>query len=168
MIRRFLPILLCLFLLTGCDRRPADTPPITAGFTCGFSGTCRGMETAGTLTRAGAGMLVLSLTAPPELAGLTVTWDGEQVSCKLLGLSFSLPPESVPGAALGAGLLTALDSVQAGTGGSPDGQGRLATPGGSGEGAFTLYSDPATGALLALSAPGQELEITFSDFTVFQ
>ena len=125
------------------------------------------METGGTLTRAGAGMLTLSLTAPPELAGLTLTWDGEQMRAELLGVSFSLPPEQVPEAALGAQLLAALDGAQAGEG-VPDGRGRLATSGGGGENAFTLYSDPSTGALLALSAPGQELELTFSDFTPYQ
>lgn len=164
MIRRFLPILLCLCLLTGCDRPFSPAAPLTEGFTCSFSGSCGGLETAGTLTRPGPGMLTLTLTAPPELAGLTLTWDGEQVTAGLLGLSFSLPQESVPGTALGAELTAALDGARRGEG-APDGQGRFATAGGGGDDAFTLYSHPDTGALLSLSMPGRELELTFSDFS---
>lgn len=161
---------LCI-LLTGCNRTTAATaePPAATGFSCGFAGTYRGEEVAGSLQRSAAGLLTATLTAPESLSGLTMTWNGETVALSMLGLDWEMNPDAVPQAALGRRVLNALDAVVYGEGvGDLTDDGRLKTVGAAGEdadGGFTLYSDPATGDLLSLEVPSEELTLTFSEFT---
>lgn len=166
MIRTLLLFPLILCLLTGCSpKEDAALPPAATGFSCGITGTYRGEETAGQLTRTAAGLLTVSLTKPAELDGLTMEWNGETVTLRMLGLSWSLSPEDVPQAALGQRILGTLDTVVYGSATGEVVDGRLVTTGDAGDGtAFTLYSDPETGALLALEVPSEELSLTFVDF----
>lgn len=166
--------MLCV-LLTGCNQATATAePPSATGFSCSAVGTYRGEEVAGTLNRTSAGLLTVSLTAPESLDGLTMVWDGEEVTLRLLGIEWAISPDAIPQAALGERILRALDAVVYGeseTDSSLTDDGRLKTTGSAGtdaattgNAAFTLYSDPATGALLSLEVPTEELTLTFSDF----
>ena len=164
MIRLRLLLLLPLCLLIGCNRPAVATPPTATGFSCTAVGTYRGEEIAGTLTRASAGLLTVTLTRPAALEGLTMEWNGESVSLGMLGLQWSLDPEKVPEAALGEQLLLALDTLVYSAGDSEtDAEGRVVTR--DADNTFTIYSDPNSGALLALEVPNAALSLTFSDFT---
>lgn len=135
------------------------------GFSCAVQGTYRGDTVAGTLQRGAAGLLTVTLDEPAALEGLTMTWNGETVTLQLLGVSWNVSPDALPQTALGVRLLDALDAVVYGEStGQPMADGRLCTTGMAGDAAFTLYSDAATGALLSLEVPAEELTLTFSDF----
>ena len=140
--------------------------PRAIGFSCAVQGTYHGESVAGSVQRSSAGLLTLTLTQPEELNGLTMTWDGQTVTLEMLGIKWSLDPETVPGAALGKRLLQALDAVvyQPAEGILTE-DGRCKTIGElEGGVSYTLYSDPETGALLALEIPTEELSLTFTDF----
>ncbi len=162
---RLLPLLLCL-LLTGCNPNTSDTPPTAVGFTCTAVGSYRGESVSGTVERSSTGLLSLTLTAPEELNGLTMTWDGQKVILSMLGIKWSLSPEKVPASALGKRLLQALDAaVYRTVDGVITADGRCKTEGVLEDGvAYTLYSAPESGALLALEVPREELYLTFADF----
>lgn len=165
---RLWPVLLALVvLLTGCNPRSSskvETPHVT-GFSCSAAGTYREEAVAGTLTRSAAGLLTVTLSEPSSLDGLTMTWNGENVKLRMLGIEWSISPDAIPQAALGVRILQSLDAVVHGEGeGERTADGRLRTTGTAGDAAFTLYSDPATGALLSLEVPSEELTLTFSDF----
>lgn len=163
---------LCL-LIVGCHRPQTTAPPIATGFSCTARGTYRGEEVAGTITRTAAGLLTISLTAPEALDGLSMAWDGESVTLKLLGIEWAINPDTIPEAALGERVLRALDAVVYGEYADESAltdDGRLKTVGTAGDtadnAAFTLYSDPESGALLSLEVPSEELTLTFSEFQI--
>ena len=167
MIRRLLPLLLLPLLLVGCKRAPKPkAAPAATAFSCTFSGQYGDMQVAGTLTRRSAGMLTASLTAPAELSGLAMTWDGEQMTVSMYGISLPFDVNDVPEAALGRRILCALDEVTYQTAaGTLTPEGLLRTDGTAADGApFSLFSDPENGALLSLSVPSEGLLLTFSDF----
>lgn len=166
MIRTLLLFPLILCLLIGCSpKNEAALPPAATGFSCGITGTYQGDEVAGELTRTAAGLLTVSLTKPAELDGLQMEWNGEVVTLRMLGLSWTVDPADVPEAALGQRILDALDTVVYGGGTGEVVEGKLVTTGDAGNGTpFTLCSDPATGALLSLDVPSEELSLTFVDF----
>ena len=163
---------LCLLLgFTACrkEKEPEAPPPTVTGFSCNAAGTYRGEGVAGTLTRTAAGLLTVTLSKPDTLSGLTMEWNGTDVNLKLMGLSFSVNPDTVPEAALGKRILQSLDAVVYGQAeGTLTEDGRQKTEGTAGEGdsaaAFTVWSDPATGSLLGLEVPAEELSLTFSEF----
>lgn len=163
---RLLPLLLCL-ILVGCNTVATGERPCAVGFSCTARGTYHGDEVAGTVKRSSAGLLTLTLTKPDELNGLTMTWDGQTVTLGMLGLKWSLSPDKVPSAALGKRLLQALDAVvYTATDGVLTEDGRRKTTGEVETGVtYTLYSDPATGALLSLDVPTEELHLEFDNFT---
>ncbi len=164
---RLFPLLLCL-LFAGCNTAAtAGERPIAVGFSCTATGTYRGDAVAGSVERNAAGLLTFTLSKPEELNGLTMTWDGQTVTLGMLGLTWSLSPEKVPSAALGKRLLQTLDAVVYSTAdGVMTEDGRRKTTGDIEAGVtYTLYSDPETGALLALDVPSEELHLQFNDFT---
>lgn len=167
MIRRLILLCLPLLLLVGCNRTEAPrTAPVTNGFSCDFTGNLGDMALAGTLTRRTTGMLILSLTAPEELRGLSMNWDGEQMTVAMYGITVPFDVNSVPEAALGRRILRALDEVTYQTAeGTLTPEGLLRTDGAAADGAaFSLFSDPESGALHSLSVPSEGLSLTFSDF----
>lgn len=171
-----LSVLLALCLLSvGCNHPKTTAPPIATGFSCAAAGTYRGEEVAGTITRTAAGLLTISLTAPEELEGLSMVWDGETVTLKLLGIEWAISPDTIPEAALGERILRTLDAVVYGESEGDSiltDDGRLKTVGSASDtatadtAAFTLYSDPESGALLSLEVPSEELTLAFSEFQI--
>ncbi|HIW74518.1 MAG TPA: hypothetical protein H9684_09350 [Firmicutes bacterium] len=157
--------LLCLLAPSCSPAQKEPEEPVTAGFECDLDVQYRDMEVKGHLTRRTAGSLLLELTEPSTLNGLSMEWDGEKVVLKLHELSFDVDPAVLPESALGQGLLSALDAA---VGQREDrtrtGEG-LATSGSITQGEFTLVSDPDTGALLSLQIPAMELSAQFSNFT---
>lgn len=140
--------------------------PVSTGFECDVDLTYKDLNVQGHLSRLSAGTLMLDITAPKTLEGMTMQWDGETISLKMYGLSFGLDPAEIPETALGKSLLDALDGIQ-GTGQNPDStltDDGLLTRGSSTGGSFEFLSDPETGSLLSLKVPSADLTATFSNF----
>lgn len=169
MARRLLG--LCLALLTAvlvctaCNSS-ANEPekPVTTGFECDVNMTYQDMQVKGHLTRESAGTLQITFTEPAGLDGMSMQWDGENVTMKMGGISFGVDPSAIPQSALGKGLLDALD---AGFRSSESGQMTekgLATTGDSVNGQFEILSDPENGQLLSMQIPELNVAATFSNF----
>ena len=167
--RAALPLLLCtaLLFLSACSPGGKEAQePVTAGFECDIAVQYQEMDVKGHLTRRTAGSLVLEITEPSTLNGLSIEWDGEGITMKIHGLAFDIDPSALPESALGQGLLSALDATVGQREERTQTQEGLATSGSITQGEFTLVSDPETGSLLSLSIPAMGLTAEFSNFTL--
>lgn len=163
----FLIALLCVFsiCLMGCDNtQEEDFIPVTAGFSCRFTVDYRELALQGELKRFSSGKLVLTFSQPQSLDGVTIGWDGENMSMELAGMSVSVSPDKVPESALIKSLLGVLQA-------KPDNV-MLTDEGYVMEGnvenfAYTLVCDGQTGLPISLSMPENELMAVFSEATAF-
>lgn len=166
MSRRLLTLVCACILgctsLSGCSQQESE-PPVVTGFTCSTQVQYGEMEVEGRLTRQSAGLLTMDITAPETLKGMTLEWNGEEVSVKMYGLRFGVDPSTFPSTALGSSLLAAFDAAARLQNGQLTADG-VRTVGEELGGEFTLLSDPDTGYLLSLSVPSAGLQATFSDF----
>lgn len=151
----------------GCRQAGADfhtAQPVATGFSCMVQGQYGEWPVAGRMERSGAGMLTLTLSEPEAIAGVTLQWDGVDMTAEWHGVSWSLDASKVPQAALGRGVLESLDAVVYGTADCRASGDRLTVTGQTDGGTFTLTVDAATGVLQSLTVPEQALTLTFSDF----
>lgn len=169
MLRRLVCVLLSaslLFIFSSCSAGTEKAEePITSHFECDMDVQYRDMNVKGHLTRRTAGTLLLEITEPSTLNGLSMEWNGETILLKLHGLSFDVSPSALPEAALGKGLLSALDTAIGAQENRTETAEGLATKGSAAEGEFTLVSDPETGNLRSLSIPALELTAQFTNFS---
>ena len=151
---------LCLLLLVGCASGKEEVQPVTKGFTCRMAIEYREMELDGQLTRFDNGKLQLAFDRPLSLSGITIGWDGENMTMELGGVSINVAEDKIPEGALVKGLLQvlaaeAVDGVESKEGyvfaGKVDGQ------------AYTLVCDPTTGLPRSLSVPDNELHANFTE-----
>lgn len=167
MLRRFVCLMLSLvFVLTfcSCAKRKKAEQPVTTGFECDVDVQYQDMDVKGHLTRTSAGTLRMDVTEPATLNGLTMEWDGNDITLKLHGLSFGVNPDAIPQSALGKSMLEAFDAALGIRGSGKVTKDGVSTTGQSAAGQFELTSDPDTGALLTLKIPSSELTATFSNF----
>lgn len=139
--------------------------PVSTGFECDVSLTYRDMDVKGHLTRLTAGTLVMDITEPKSLEGMSMKWDGQTISVSMYGISFGVDPDAIPETALGKSILDALDGVPADGDRTVTDEGVM-TKGDAAGGEFTFISDPETGNLLSLTIPSVNLTAAFSNFQI--
>ncbi len=156
-----LTVVLCAAMLFGCGKKPDDAAtPVTAGFTCEVGIAYRGMNLKGQLSRAQDGRLLVTLSEPPSLGGMAISWDGEEMAMELGGLQIPVKAENVPQSALIKSLLSVLTTEPT--------DGELADEGYTVQGevdgkAYTIVCAPDTGLIRSLSVPDDELTVTFNE-----
>ncbi len=158
----FFVLVLFVFGGVGC-RKATATPPITTDFSCEFRAIYRELAVAGTLTRRAAGSVSLKFTEPSTLNGLTATWDGESVTLSLLGLEYTVTPESVPEAALGKELLSVLDAALRSEGEVTQDGNAVILSGVCNNHNYTYRYDAKSGAPISLLVPALPLTVTFEN-----
>ena len=99
MLRRLVCVLLSaslLFIFSSCSAGTEKAEePITSHFECDMDVQYRDMNVKGHLTRRTAGTLLLEITEPSTLNGLSMEWNGETILLKLHGLSFDVSPSAL-------------------------------------------------------------------------
>lgn len=159
-------IFACFVLLTSCaPGSSGHTAPTFTGFSCSADIAYRDLTVKGRLSRVSAGTLTLDIEEPSTLSGMTLSWDGEQIQVKMLGLSVDLEPADIPASALGSALVDTLDAALRVQDQAVLSDGVMKLDGECAAGSYTVTSDPATGALLTLTVPDLELSASFADFT---
>lgn len=151
----------CLLFFSGCRQSPKE-PPKTSDFTCNITAQCGDLTVKGTLSRPTPAELTLTLSEPATLNGLTFHFNGTELAAEWHGLSIPLNREELPSTALTEGLITALESADTLTEHTVTEAG-LVTEGTAKNHAFSLLSDPETGALRQLNIPSLDLYVTFGE-----
>ena len=147
-------------LTAGCGTQKTEPVPVTDGFRCEAAVTYRDMEICGTLYRQTDGKMAVTFSAPKSLSGVTVGWNGEEMTLELAGMSIAVSPEKVPHSALVKSLLDVLASPQ--TAGEMTDEGYVLTGEADGR-AYTLVCDPQTGLPRSLSVPDDEISAVFTN-----
>ena len=151
-------LMLCVSGCTG--DKPAET--VTDGFTCRVAAAYREMNVEGDLVCADDGDLSLTFTLPKSLQGVTLGWDGEEITLSLGEMTMDMPADSVPQSALIRCLSRVLTAPH---GDGTDTEDGYRVTGEVEDTAYTIVFDSATGLPLSLSVPDEELEATFTDCT---
>ena len=150
---------LMLVGLVGCTTTGKGVQPVTSGFTCLAEISYRELELGGQLTRYDDGKMVLTFAEPSSLSGLSVGWNGQDMTMELAGMSIAIAEDKVPQSALIKGLLHVLSAEV--TDGEREDDEYIIT--GTVDGmAYTLACDAATGLPQSLSMPDNELQARFS------
>lgn len=152
---------LCVAMLFGCGNGRDDAAtPVTAGFTCEVGIAYRGMNLKGQLSRAQDGCLLVTLSEPPSLGGMAISWDGEEMAMELGGLRVPVNAENVPQGALIKSVLSVLTTEP--TDGELTDEGYMVQGEVDGK-AYAIVCAPDTGLIRSLSVPDDELTVTFHD-----
>lgn len=149
---------LMLVGLVGCTVTREGVQPVTSGFTCLTEISYRELELGGQLTRYDDGKMVLTFAEPASLSGLSVGWDGRNMTMELAGMSIAIEESKVPQSALIKGLLHVLSADL--TDGEREDDVYIIT-GTVDSMEYTLTCDAATGLPRSLSMPENELEARF-------
>lgn len=169
MLRRFTSLILAILVIlsfAACSKKKNSEQPVTIGFSCDVEVQYEEMNVKGHLTRSSAGTLIFDVTEPKTLNGLSMQWNGENITLKLHGLSFGVDPDAVPQSALGKNILSVLDAaLGVRESGELTDEG-LITKGSSSSGEFEIISDPETGSLIKLTIPSVGLTAKFSSFSL--
>ena len=156
-----LTVVLCTVMLFGCGKSRADAAtPVTAGFTCEVSIAYREMNLKGELSRTQDGRLLVTLSEPPSLSGMAISWDGKEMAMEIGGLRVPVNAANVPQGALMKSLLTVLTAAPS--------AGEITDEGYTVQGeidgkAYTIVCAPDTGLIRSLSVPDDELTVTFNE-----
>ena len=165
--RRLFPLLivmLCATMLFGCGKRRADAAqPVTTGFTCEVSIAYRDLTLKGQLSRSQDGRLLVTLTEPPSLGGMAISWDGKEMAMELGGLRVPVNADNVPQSALVKSLLSVLTAAP--TDGEMTEEGYTVQGEVDGKG-YTIVCAPDTGLIRSLSVPEDDLTVTFSEVSL--
>lgn len=149
----------CVWVLCG-GCATADVPPVTAGFSCAVTIHAGDFSVAGTLSRPGAGQLILACTAPKTLSGVTARVDGDGVTLSRGGLAVTFSQTTFSQEALFLRLCRVLDAAAlCDTARAGKAQGVC------GSEPYTLTYDAASGYLCTLSVPNAAFSVEFSDFS---
>lgn len=156
-----LTVLLCATMLFGCGKSRDDAAqPVTAGFTCEVNIAYRDMALKGQLSRVQDGRLLVTLSEPPSLGGMAISWDGEEMAMELGGLHVPVNAENVPQGALIKSLLTVLTAAP--NAGEVTDEGYVVQGEVDGK-AYTIVCAPDTGLIRSLSVPDDGLTVTFNE-----
>ena len=146
-------------MLFSCGKRRDDAAkPVTAGFTCEVGIDYRGMTLKGQLSRTQDGCLLVTLSEPPSLSGMAISWDGEEMAMEIGGVRIPVNAANVPQSALIKSLLTVL-AVQPAAGEITD-EGYVVQGEIDGK-AYTIVCAPDTGLIRSMTVPDDELTVTF-------
>ena len=145
----------------GCTRdKPAET--VTDGFTCRVAAVYREMNVEGDLYCAEDGDLSLTFSLPKSLQGVTLGWDGDEITLALGDMKMDVPADSVPQSALIRCLSRVLTAPHGAGSDTDDG---YVVKGEVEDTAYTIIFDSASGLPRSLSVPDEELEAIFADCT---
>ncbi len=159
-----LTVMFCAVSLVGCGKDgDRFATPVTEGFTCEVSIAYRAMTLKGQLSRTQEGRLLVTLSEPPSLGGMAISWDGKEMAMELGGLRVPVNADNVPQGALVKSLLSVLTAKP--SDGEMTDEGYMVQ--GEIEGkAYTIVCAPDTGLIRSLSVPEDELTVTFSEMAL--
>ena len=104
MYRRFVWLLLllaALLLLAGCaSQTNSSIQPVTTGFSCQAAIHYRDLELVSQLTCTADGGVKTTFVLPKSLNGITLGWNGTDMTMELGDATIALPAEKVPESAL--------------------------------------------------------------------
>ena len=144
---------------TGCGDAVPKVQPKTDGFSCQAAIHYRELELVAQLTRQTDGKLETTFSLPKSLSGITLGWDGTEMTMTLGGVTMALPTEKVPESALIRCLLDILAAEHAE--GIKTEEGYVINGEAQGK-AYVLVCDPDTGLPKSLSMPEEELSAVFT------
>lgn len=165
-----LGLLLALLLIAAgfcaCNGATVENPPdLTRGFTCNADIKYGDVVLSAGINRVGSGAWDVEVMEPASLKGMKLTYQNGDVSVSYLGMTITLPEDSLPVKTAAGLLFDALDNAAEGTGTSFTQNGdTISVNGSTGDNKYALTLDKKSGALLSFSMPNFALDAAFKDF----
>ncbi len=159
-----------LLLCCGCQNTKSETDgaPLPAAFSAKIAVTHGALEFEADFTVSADGTAQTMLTAPEAVASLSITQNADGCRFSFLGLTLETPPAFLPDASFANLLYAAVNTLRSDTADrTVAGYGdRTVYTSKTEAGDIFSLSCAADGTPQTLSMEGQDLHVTFSDFTV--
>lgn len=174
-MKKFLALLLCgviMFSLCACNigkSKKTATPDLNKLFSCSTDISYGDFKSTATIKRLGNGLWDVEFSSPSTLAGVKLSYNGEDIAASYKGLTFSVPKDAAPVKGVLSMIFNAIDK-SADDVNMPfkEKEGMKLFSGESEQGDFTISVDKATGNLVAFEIPNQKLKVKFADYAVIQ
>lgn len=172
-IKSFFALFLCgLMMLTfsACKKETTmAAPDLNKLFTVTASVQYGDFNAAATVNRLGNDMWDVEFSEPSTLAGVKLSYNGEDITASYLGLSFSVPKNAAPVKSMLNMLFKAIDKSAMGLDMPCTEEDGIMTFSGTGDfGDFTLSMEKSTGNLVSFELPDEKLQVQFADFAPIQ
>lgn len=159
--------------MAACDKIGGSSKEITPNldnqFSCDMALEYGDMNCDAILKRYGVGTWEAEFISPDTLAGITMSFDGDNVTANYKGLDFSIPKSALPVKSILCNLIDIIDEtasqekIEA-----EDKKDYLVIEGKAEQGDYTIQLDKNTGNLVSFEMPGLDLKINFSNVTLGQ
>lgn len=172
-IQRTLLLFLCglmCIVFTACGKpKTSGTPDINKLFSTAATITYGDFEAQAKVSRLGSDLWEVEFATPQTLAGVKLSYTGEDITASYLGLSFSIPKTAAPVKSMLTMIFKAVDKSAVGVDMPCEEKDGVMIYSGTGDfGDFTLSMDQATGNLVSFEMPKEDLIVQFADFTPIQ
>lgn len=124
-----------------------------------------GLNVVADINKTASNQLTMQVTEPQTLKGLTISYNGSDITVAYLGMQAVIDDDSLLAKTMAGIIMHSIQSATEDTGVQISEQdGILTISGESDEGAFVLKLDKQSGAILSLRVPQMDLECEFSQF----
>lgn len=172
-MKKIFALFLCgLIMLSFCacgKEKTTAIPDLNKLFTSTASITYGEFEAAATVNRLGNGLWDVEFTSPTTLAGVKLSYNGEDITASYMGLSFSIPKDAAPIKSVLTMIFNSIDkSAEKVDMPCAEDEGITVFSGTGDQGDFSISVDKASGNLVAFEMPDEKLKVEFTDYSVIQ
>jgi hypothetical protein len=163
-------LVLSLSAVTGCDKLSdslsrdmiADTP-----FSATMEFDTEKIDFIADVKRLGMGLWEMTIKEPLNLAGLTVTYDGENIVSALDGYTETLPLENVSDHAVFLQIFRTMDNaISLADPEFKKKDGKAVLSGAIGTSPYEIILSPETGLPMEIKLPDSEIQVYISEFAI--
>ena len=174
-MKKILALLLCgimLLSLSACNigkEKKTAAPDLNKLFSCTADISYGDFKASATMKRLGNSMWDVEFVSPASLAGVKLSYNGEEIKASYKGLTFSIPKDAAPVKGVLSMIFKSIDkSAEKVDMPFKEKDGIKLFSGESDQGDFTISMDKSNGSLVAFEIPSKKLDVKFADYKVIQ
>lgn len=157
-------------LLASCGEKAVDPVQVVEQADKPFESTAtveyKDIKADIRILREGENLYEVEILNPAPLKGMSFAYNGDKLTVQYLGLAFQVDPASLPVQAMAKVLMNTIESGLDEQGIQVEKKDELYLVSGSGEsGNFSMTLDTATGSIVELEVPNENLKVYFENFS---
>ena len=172
-MKKIFALFLCgliMFSFCACGKaRTTAIPDLNKLFTTTASITYGKFEAEATVNRLGNGLWDVEFVKPTTLAGVKLSYNGEDITASYMGLSFSIPKDAAPIKGILSMIFNSIDkSAEKVDMPYAEKDGISVYSGTSDQGDYTISVEKSSGNLVGFELPDEKLKVEFTNYSVIK